>query len=214
MILLNPSPDRATKDLIRVFFTSSYAILSILIGYGVTLIAAYMATQYERFRLWGLLGGGLAVALALYSLAGPTQTFFGDVPNKSGAQLFFYAIGRVVAKNQYSLPVLAGLILLGLTLLYLLTVAVSRSKAPMALALGIFSLLPLHSILSHWSDNEQRGHLFGFWFGHDMFTPPFGVYPKMTRDAVLFGGTDPGRFCPTYAIFCDSFIPSRCQPER
>jgi len=34
----------------------------------------------------------------------------------------------------------------------------------------------------------------------------------MTKDAVLYGGTDPGRFCPTYMIFCDSFIPGKCQP--
>jgi tetratricopeptide (TPR) repeat protein len=74
--------------------------------------------------------------------------------------------------------------------------------------------------MTHWSDNEQRNHWFGYWFGHDMFTPPFRgadgkpLYPEMTKDAVLFGGTDPGRFCPTYMIFCDSFIPHRCQPKE
>jgi tetratricopeptide (TPR) repeat protein len=36
----------------------------------------------------------------------------------------------------------------------------------------------------------------------------------MTKDTILFGGTDPGRFCPTYAIFCDSFIPHDCQPAQ
>ena len=40
------------------------------------------------------------------------------------------------------------------------------------------------------------------------------IYPEMTRDAILFGGTDPGRFCPTYMIFCESFIPHRCQPAQ
>jgi len=40
------------------------------------------------------------------------------------------------------------------------------------------------------------------------------IYPEMTRDAVLYGGTDPGRFCPTYIIFCESFIPHRCQPKQ
>src|SRR5688500_1453154 len=47
-----------------------------------------------------------------------------------------------------------------------------------------------------------------------MFTPPFNsdkdgtpIFPEMARDAVLFGGTDPGRFNPTYMIFCESFIP-------
>ena len=36
----------------------------------------------------------------------------------------------------------------------------------------------------------------------------------MARDAILFGGTDPGRFCPTYIIFCESFIPHYCQPKQ
>ena len=36
----------------------------------------------------------------------------------------------------------------------------------------------------------------------------------MTKDAVLFGGTDPGRFCPTYMIFCESFTPHHCQPAE
>jgi thioredoxin-like negative regulator of GroEL len=113
-----------------------------------------------------------------------------------------------------------------------------RSRAPMALLLLIFAAMPLHSFMAHWFDNEQRGHLFGYWFGHDMFTPPFQgpdgklsydpklraemmkdparakfIYPEMTRDAILYGGTDPGRFCPTYMIFDESFIPARCKPR-
>ena len=53
-----------------------------------------------------------------------------------------------------------------------------------------------------------------------MFTPPFKgadgkpLYPEMTKDAVLYGGTDPGRFCPTYMIFCESFTPHHCQPMQ
>jgi tetratricopeptide (TPR) repeat protein len=97
---------------------------------------------------------------------------------------------------------------------------------------------PIASGLAHWFHCEQRNHWFGYWFGHDMFTPPFVgpdgkltydpklrdaaakgpegkmVYPEIARDAVLFGGTDPGRFCPTYMIFCESFIPHDCQPEQ
>ena len=213
MILLNPSPDRATKNLIRVFFTSSYAIIAILVGYGLTLIAAALVTQYARNRFWALIGGGIACLLALYSLGQTAVTFFGDVPGKHGVSLFFYAIGRVWAKDQYGLPVIAGLVLLAVVVVFVLAIWACRQKAPLALLLGLFALLPLHSILSHWSDNEQRGHLFGYWFGHDMFTPPFKLYPEMTRDAILFGGTDPGRFCPTYMIFCESFIPKEKKPR-
>ena len=38
------------------------------------------------------------------------------------------------------------------------------------------------------------------------------VYPEMDRDTILFGGTDPGRFCPTYMIFCESFVPPKDKP--
>ena len=47
-----------------------------------------------------------------------------------------------------------------------------------------------------------------------MFTPPFEevdgspIYPEMSENAILFGGTDPGRFNPTYMIFAESFIPA------
>jgi len=213
MILLNPAPDRQSRGLIRVFFTSSYAVVSILIGYGLTLSAAFMATNYKKYRVWGMAGGGLAVVFALYTLASTTQTFFGDVPNKTGTQLFFYAIGKCFVKDQYALPIMAGLILVGLALAYLLINVIFRNQAPTRIALVLVAFLPLHSIMSHWSDNEERGHLFGYWFGHDMFTPPFAIYPEMSRDAVLFGGTDPGRFCPTYMIFCESFIPPSKKPR-
>ena len=82
----------------------------------------------------------------------------------------------------------------------------------MLITLCIFAAAPVYSGLTHWYKSEQRNHWFGYWFGHDMFTPPFGIYPEMTRNTILFGGTDPGRFCPTYMIFCESFIPHKDQP--
>jgi len=130
-----------------------------------------------------------------------------------------------------------ALFCVGLAAFAILIFLAARTRPPMVALLFIYALMPAKSILSHWSDNEQRGHLFGYWFGHDMFTPPFVapdgrlsynaglraeamkgpnaklVYPEMTRNAVLFGGTDPGRFCPTYMIFCESFIPPKCKPR-
>ncbi len=234
MILLNPTPDKQSVGLTKVFFTASYTVICMLIGYGLALIAAFMATHYEKFRLWGMAGGGLAAALALWSLFDTTEQIVGDRPGMNS----FRAILQSFAPDQYGLPVHAGLILLGLTLAFVALLLLSKTRALVSLALGLFALLPLHSVLSHWSDNEEREHWFGYWFGHDMFSPPFVApdgklsydpklrqaalkgpqaaltYPEMTRDAVLFGGTDPGRFCPTYMIFCDSFIPHNKQPEQ
>jgi tetratricopeptide (TPR) repeat protein len=219
LILLNPPADRASQELNRVFFTASHTLIALMVGYGLVLTAAYMATHYQRFRTWGLAGAGVAVGLAVCSLTELTEkTFFGEAANVSGWTLLSFMGRTLLYKDQYGLPVYAGLILLAMTLVFLAALALNRDRAPLAVCLAVFALMPLHSILTHWSDNEQRNHWFGYWYGHDMFTPPFKgadgklLYPPMTKDAVLFGGTDPGRFCPTYMIFCESFIPHRRQP--
>jgi thioredoxin-like negative regulator of GroEL len=288
LILLNPPPDRQAQQLVRVFFTASHTIIALMVGYGLTLIAAFMATHYAAFRRWGVWGGAFALMLAFYSLAGASETFItqdggisaikhlfaalagaigagalaavigswifekryyeeartanllglvgaafaficieyglwrltGQAGNLGGATLLLGAVARSFAPDQYGLPIYAGLLLVGIIAAFVAALVCYRQRAPLALALAAFALMPLHSILTHWSDNEQRQHWFGYWFGHDMFTPPFKtperkpLYPPMTKDAVLFGGTDPGRFCPTYMIFCDSFIPHKCQPAE
>jgi tetratricopeptide (TPR) repeat protein len=221
LILLNPPPDKAAQQLVRVFFTASHVLIALLVGYGLTLIAAHMAVHYQRFRFWGLIGGAVAAVLALISFTEITQSvFFGEGSSVGLSQLTSLVAQTFTNKDQYGLPVYAGLMLIGMALVYLAGLFLYRQRAPLAITLVIFALMPVHSILTHWSDNEQRGHWFGYWFGHDMFTPPFKdkggkpLYPEMTKDAVLFGGTDPGRFCPTYMIFCESFTPHDCQPAE
>ena len=148
------------------------------------------------------------------------------------------SLPRLFVKNQYSLPAIAGLMILGLAVAFILGLLVYKKRAPLVITMALFLTMPLCSALSHWASSEQRDHWFGYWFGHDMFTPPFPgpdgkltydaklraqamkapngnlVYPEMDKDTILYGGTDPGRFCPTYMIFCESFIPHRCQPEQ
>jgi len=68
--------------------------------------------------------------------------------------------------------------------------------------------LPLISFARNRSTCDQRDHDFGYQFGYRMFRP-LGGYPDMDRDAVLYGGTDPGRFVPTYMIFCESRVPPK-----
>jgi tetratricopeptide (TPR) repeat protein len=122
------------------------------------------------------------------------------------------ALPRIFAPNQYSFEVWGALLILGSVIAFIASLLIYRNRAPVLIALCIFAAAPVYSGLSHWYKSEQRNHWFGYWFGHDMFTPPFGIYPEMARNSILFGGTDPGRFCPTYMIFCESFIPHNCQP--
>src|ERR1019366_3506639 len=129
-----------------------------------------------------------------------------------------YWIGQAFAKKQYGLPIYANLLLVVIALAFVVALVVYRQRGPLFIALSLFAAMPLYSGLAHWFSSDQRNHWFGYWFGHDMFTPPFKgtdgkpIYPEMTKDTVLYGGTDPGRFCPTYTIFCESFTPHNCQP--
>ncbi|MFM8468556.1 MAG: protein O-mannosyl-transferase family [Limisphaerales bacterium] len=207
--LLNPPPDRQSQQLNRVFFTASYVPVAMCVGYGLALIAAAAVAQYARFRRVLLAGCAIAAAVAWVALD--------DL------------------RVEYPLAIFTAQFALGLAVAGILLFAVCRTRVPLALMLVLFAVMPAHTILSHWAENEQRGHLFGFWFGHDMFTPPFEdskgnfsydrkereaalkdparakfTYPEMAPHTILYGGTDPGRFCPTYMIFCESFI----KPEQ
>ncbi len=110
LILLNPPADRAAQELNRVFFTASHTLVALLVGYGLTLVAAYMATHYQRFRPWGLIGGAVAVALAIYSLTELTEkTFFGEGVQRLASATLLSFVGRTFTnKDQYALPVYAG----------------------------------------------------------------------------------------------------------
>ncbi len=237
-IFLNPKQDRQSVELLRVFFAASHGVVAIFIGYGLALTAAYMATHYQRFRRWGWVGGALALALACFSLWDTAGKLYLGLDGVANLKDLPGWVAKAFEPQQYGLPIYAGLILLALPLLFLVALAVYRSRAPLLVTLGLFAVMPVCSGLSHWYHSEQGGHWFGYWFGHDMFTPPFKgpdgklsydaalrdkamkgtngnlIYPEMAPDTVLYGGTDPGRFCPTYMIYCESFIPPSCQPEQ
>ncbi len=57
--------------------------------------------------------------------------------------------------------------------------------------------LPLWPLFFNYDGCSQRGHWFGWQFGHDMLK-------DLPRESVVFGGTDPGRFVPTYMILGES----------
>jgi tetratricopeptide (TPR) repeat protein len=240
VVLINVSPDRASTDLNKVFFTASHGLFAMMIGYGLTLLAAYTATNYEKIRRWGLLVGAVAVILAVYSLLDAAAQLYGGPAGEISLSDLPHHIALAFNKDQYGLPIFANLILLGLPLGLIAAFLVYRQRGPVLIMLCLFGAMPLWSGLSHWYKSEQHNHWFGFWFGHDMFTPPFTdpktgqlsydndlratllknptnsvvIYPEMDRNTILYGGTDPGRFCPTYSIFCDSFIPHSCQPKQ
>jgi len=220
MVLLNPTPDRASADLIKVFFNNSHTVVAALIGYGLALIAAFLATNYVRFRFWGAAGGAVALILGLATLWFETGKHFFGPAGAIGFEELPHWLGQAFTKGQFGLPIFGNLVLVLVPLGFVLAIIAYKNRGPLLVTLGLFAAMPLYSGLTHWFKSNQHLHWFGYWFGHDMFTPPFNgpdgkpIYPEMTKDAVLYGGTDPGRFCPTYMIFCESFTPHNCQPEE
>lgn len=212
IILLNPNSDKQSRDLTKVFFTASHVTLAMFAGYGLALIGGLIMTCYREYRDWLLYSGFFVCTMAVFTLR---ETYAADA----------YPLARLSAFIAFAI--------LGVLTVLLLF---KREQIKLPLLLGLIALSPSYLILAHWSDNEQRGHLFGWYFGHDMFIPPFTdeatgelsydpetrarlladpekaklVYPEMSTNAILFGGTDPGRFAPTYMIFAESFI----KPEQ
>ena len=83
-------------------------------------------------------------------------------------------------------PALAGVLVVGIVSAFVAGLLACRNRAPLALTLGLFAFMPVASVMSHWASSEQRNHWFGYWFGHDMFTPPFaGPDGKLTYDPKL-----------------------------
>jgi len=78
-------------------------------------------------------------------------------------------------------------------------------RAAMAALCAACLALPFVTYTRNWELCSLTQFDFGYQFGYRMFKPG-GGYDDMTPDAVLFGGTDPGRFVPTYMIFCQSFV--------
>lgn len=60
--------------------------------------------------------------------------------------------------------------------------------------LPFIAIVPL---LANFNECSQRERWFGWMYGHDMLQ-------NLPKGSVLIGGTDPGRFIPTYMIFGES----------
>jgi len=197
LVLLNPGIDLGSKKLVKVFFTSSHVMIAISAGYGIALVSGLLLKKYEESRFYLLIGALVVCALNLYQVV------------------------KTCLDTELILHRAADFLSFALSLIFLCLIFFCRKQVKIGLVLVLFALMPLDSIMSHWDDNEQWKHYFGFWFGHDMFEPGLDtsaapapkdksgkpLYPPMTPHSVLFGGTDPGRFCPTYMIFDESFIP-------
>src|SRR5580700_1857012 len=107
VILIDVSPDRSSTDLNKVFFTASHGLFAMMIGYGLTLMAAYAATHYQKIRRWGFVVGAVAVVLAIYSLVDET------------GRLYFGPAGGFPAEHDFLSGIIAACGLAAIVALYI-----------------------------------------------------------------------------------------------
>ena len=76
-----------------------------------------------------------------------------------------------------------------------------------AIGLGMPALcMALLPLWSNFNGDSQAGHWFGYYYGADMMR-------DMDKNAVYYGGSDPGRFVPTYMAFVESQQDNRWKRE-
>ena len=184
IFLINPTADELNRHLNKVFFAATHIFIAGGIGLGLAVLGAMLyRTDSFIYILIFLVGLIIWEVVDAAHVLRTTVFAMKHAAAFAGLSLLVFLAGSIIAARiGIAKPVLS------------------------LIAVLIFCALPLRPALNNWAENEQRNHLFGYWYGHDMFTPPFDIYPEMRKDAILFGGTDPGRFCPTYMIFCESFI--------
>jgi tetratricopeptide (TPR) repeat protein len=74
---------------------------------------------------------------------------------------------------------------------------------------GVVALMAgtsIYTFVVSLPQSSQRGHWFGWMYGHDMLA-------DLPKDSFVFGGTDPGRFVPTYMVFGESFEKYKRDPN-
>ena len=99
----------------------------------------------------------------------------------------------------------AMLIGYGLAFMLAFILAKWRQKVLVRVLSVLLLAMPFVTFERNWALCEKHNHDFGYLFGYLMFNPG-GGYEPMATNAVLYGGTDPGRFVPTYMIYCESRV--------
>jgi len=155
-----------------------------ILGYFAALLVIFRLTDVER-RTWVyLLELGFVLAAFLQ-------------PITSGAEITVDGWWVQMPYHTYTNMLFALLAALGIAL----GCGALFSKFPrLAWMRFLLLLLPVVPLVVNEAGCSQRNRWFGWQFGHDMLK-------DLPKGSVVFGGTDPGRFVPTYMILGESTQP-------
>ena len=158
----------------------------------------------QSFTVLGALAF-LAAFIAILRLSLPARTWiylltFAFVlaaflqPIMDGARIDLSGWWLQMPYHTYTNLVFALLCSVGMT--FVLGILVDR-RPILGRVFPVLLLLPLWTLYSNYASCSQRDRWFGWQYGYDMLK-------DLPKDAVFFGGSDPGRFVPTYMVFGES----------
>ncbi|MBN1670449.1 MAG: DUF2723 domain-containing protein [Kiritimatiellae bacterium] len=156
----------------------------------------------------------VALSFVLVVFINPKQ----DIQSQFINRVFF-----IQSHGVYALWIGYGIVL-ALAFIHALLKVDALTRAMAILTAVVAPMLPIwtnqtnESLIRTIGGAEQNGHSFGWQFGHYQLCgakaiteelapgedplPNPAFPPEMEPNAVFFGGTDPGRFVPTYQIYC------------
>jgi len=162
-----------------VRITENFTALFV-IGFAVALVFLLRAPPATRYWIY-LLCIGFALAAFVQPIREGTQT---------------HELGWWVQKPLHTYTCLLFTLLSALGVAYLFELLSRRVPIAGVASIAILAL-PVATYLSNYDASSQKDRWFGYQYGHDMLA-------DLPEGAVVFGGTDPGRFIPTYMILGES----------
>ena len=172
---------------------------------------------------WKVLAGNMSVIPILAVLAG--LSLFWRLPREQRIWFYLLVIGFCLSaflqplsynngydnagwdmQYQYqSLGYGFFVMLAGFCLAVLYVAIGDRLRLARPVVLFLSAATAIYTFVISLPASSQRGHWFGWMYGHDMLA-------DLPKDSFVFGGTDPGRFVPTYMVFGESFEKSKRDP--
>jgi len=221
---LRKAGETITSDQLGQIVLQGFGLLLLIVTPAVLCcLVAWMMRSRCEFRMsmdgnsqkWVIatLAGFLAMSIMLIVLANPK----GDIQDN-----FIQRVKFISSHALYAFWIGYGLIF-GLAFIETLFRGRRSIRRLSVTAAMILPLVPIHQniynreLVRLYGGAEQSGHDFGWQFGNYQLrgsgaiseeldpdeeplpNPEFP--PEMGQDAIFFGGTDPGRFVPTYMIY-------------
>ncbi|MBR0197052.1 MAG: DUF2723 domain-containing protein [Kiritimatiellae bacterium] len=233
MLLAQVKGDIQDGFIQKVKFISSHAMIALWIGYGLvfaTALAGFFATarttRREIFNRWAVrLGAGLG-ALAIFTLL---VVLIWNSAAYSGIVNF---IEFILAEALILFVLTAAMILADITKIGRKAVIWTISAAMILVALiapiaqnycGENYANGVNELVFKMGGSEQNDHTFGWQFGAYQLEGAKAINEQLDPDeeplpdpdwpppmepySIFFGGTDPGRFVPTYMIYSALYRP-------